>query len=267
MESDDELAPDAQSKTSSKSKTAKPKSRTSRRSLTAHLADLHSLLRSPSFATWPLRIRFFCADVYRQWRIWNERVEAGLPADKVILDGDCPRRGDEDVAAVGDINKLAVNYTPLENYLEKSMFVLEDAEDLRCAVCRSSVSPKAEQIVMCPQTSCRAASHLLCLSAKFLEVDDDTERFVPTQGTCPTCNELVQWPVMMKELSLRNRGEKEARAILRKKEKRERKPSSKPSASKKGKQKEVQEVQGSQETQKDSGGTGFVFPSGFDLPP
>lgn len=242
-----------QSKTN-KAKPEKPKPRASRRSLAAHLADLHSLLRSPSFSSWPLRVRFFCADVYRVWRVWNDRVDATIPADKIILDGDCPRRGDQDAAAVGDINKLAVDYAPLEEYLEKSMFALEDAGDLCCAVCRARVVPDADHVVMCPQGSCRAASHLSCLSAIFT---DDSSSLVPTQGTCPSCKNSVHWPTMMRELTLRNRGDKDARAVLRKKERRERKMATKTASTKQASR---------EEAPKEQTNRGFVFPSGFTFP-
>jgi structure-specific endonuclease subunit SLX1 len=136
---------------------------------------------------------------------------------------------------VGGINQLPVDYTKLEDYLEKSMFVLDDADDLRCAVCKEPVNPDTQQIVVCPLAPCRGTNHLLCLSAKFLENADDPDTFVPTQGACPTCKEVVQWPVMMQELSFRNRAEKEVRTILRRKEKRERTDSAKQSSAKKGK--------------------------------
>ncbi|KAJ5176826.1 Structure-specific endonuclease subunit slx1 [Penicillium canariense] len=214
-----------------KTEKAKPRASRSRRSLTAHLEDLHSLIRSTYFASWPLRIRFFRADVYRVWRIWNERVNLPLPETKTILDGDCPGQGSKE-AAVGSINGLPVDYSKLKDYLEKSIFLLEDAEDLRCQVCRASVVPNTEQIVVCPETHCRGTNHILCLSKRFLEVAGDLYNLVPTSGACPTCEKAVSWPVMMQELSLRNRAEKDVRKILRRKEKRHGKELAKVSSSK-----------------------------------
>jgi structure-specific endonuclease subunit SLX1 len=199
--------------------------------LTAHLEDLHSLLRSTYFSSWPLRVRFFRADVYRVWRAWSERVDARLRQNiKIILDGDNLATVPEakqinELEPAGCINNLSVDYTRLEDYLEKSMFMLEDPEHLQCTVCEGSVSPSAEQIVVCPHSDCRGTSHLLCLSTKILESASEPDLLVPAQGTCPSCEQVVQWPMMMRELSFRNRGEKDARAILRKKEKRLRKES------------------------------------------
>ncbi|KAJ5586181.1 hypothetical protein N7450_005968 [Penicillium hetheringtonii] len=225
IESDDEVS---RSKVIVNSKTGKTKPRNSRsrRSLTAHLEDLHTLLRSTYFSKWPLRIRFFRADVHRVWSIWNDRVDVPLPDQKLILDGDCPGRATE-TEAIGGIHQLTVDYSKLETYLEKSMFLLDDAEDLQCHICKISALPTTEQIVVCPQESCRGVNHLLCLSTKFLEAEDDPDNLVPSKGRCPTCNETVPWPLMMQELSVRNRAEKEAQIILRRKDRRDRKNKSK----------------------------------------
>ncbi|KAJ5685136.1 hypothetical protein N7536_007755 [Penicillium majusculum] len=236
LDSEDDLDPKPRTKASANAngKTGKPKPKPrarTRRSLMAHLEDLHSLLRSTYFSSWPLRVRFFCADVYRVWRAWNDRVDSRLPDNvKVIIDGDNlpmppdSKQGDE-LAPVGSINNLSVDYTRLEDHLEKSMFMLEDPDDLQCTVCKESISPDEQQIVVCPHPNCRGTSHLLCLSTTFLDATNKPDLLVPTQGTCPSCENTVQWVAMMRELSFRNRAEKEARAILRKKEKRVRKES------------------------------------------
>ncbi|CAI7652200.1 unnamed protein product [Penicillium glandicola] len=232
LDSEDDLIPKPGTKANADAKTGKPKPKPrvrTRRSLMAHLEDLHSLLRSTYFSSWPLRVRFFCADVYRVWRAWNDRVDGRLPDNiKVILDGDnlatAPdaNKGNE-LAPVGSINNLSIDYIRLEDHLEKSMFMLEDPDDLQCTVCKQSISPDEEQIVVCPHPNCRGTSHLLCLSTTFLNATNEPDLLVPTQGTCPSCGNSVQWVAMMRELSVRNRAEKEARAILRKKEKRVRK--------------------------------------------
>ncbi|KAJ5795221.1 Zinc finger FYVE/PHD-type [Penicillium paradoxum] len=231
LDSEQEIDPQA-AKTNTKTAKPKPKPRTrTRRSLTAHLEDLHSLLRSTCFSACPLRVRFFSADVYRVWRVWSDRVNGQLPHNiKTVLDGDNlaklpePKQNDE-LAPVGHIKNLSVDYIRLEDYLEKSLFMLEDPEDLQCAVCKQSVAPAKENIVVCPHPDCRGTSHLLCLSTKFLDAANEPDLLVPAQGTCPSCGNLVQWPTMMRELSFRNRAEKEAHAIVRKKEKRLRKQS------------------------------------------
>jgi structure-specific endonuclease subunit SLX1 len=178
-----------------------------------------------------LRVRFFRADVYRVWRVWSDRIDGRLPPNiKIVLDGDnlgaVPAiQKSNDLAPVGSVTSLSVDYTKLEDYLEKSMFILEDPEDLQCKCCNGPVSPDKEQILVCPQPDCRGTSHILCLSTKFLDAANDPDRLTPVEGTCPACATVVQWSVLMQELSFRNRAEKEARAIIAKKEKRLRKES------------------------------------------
>lgn len=178
-----------------------------------------------------MRVRFFRADVYRVWRAWNDRVDSRLPPNiKIILDGDnlatVPNaKQTSEIEPAGCINNLSVDYTRLEDYLEKSMFMLEDPDDLQCTVCKKPVIPTADQIVVCPHSNCRGTSHLLCLSSKLLDATGQPDLLVPTQGTCPLCKNDVQWPTIMRELTFRNRAEKEACAILRKKDKRLRKES------------------------------------------
>ncbi|KGO63973.1 Zinc finger, RING/FYVE/PHD-type [Penicillium italicum] len=232
LDSEDDLDPKPRAKANANPKTGKPKSKPrarTRRSLMAHLEDLHSLLRSTYFSSWPLRVRFFRVDVYRVWRAWNDRVDGRLPDHiKVITDGDNlatvpdTKQADE-LAPVGSINNLSIDYTKLEDHLEKSMFMLEDPDDLQCTVCKEAISPDKQQIVVCPHRNCRGTSHLLCLSTTFLDATNEPDLLVPNQGTCPSCGNTVQWVTMMRELSFRNRAEKEVRAILRKKEKRVRK--------------------------------------------
>ncbi|KAJ5280301.1 hypothetical protein N7478_005673 [Penicillium angulare] len=211
----------------------KPRPGRSRRSLTAHLEDLHELLRSTLFSSWPLEVRFFCADVHRVWRVWNDRVNTPFPDSRTILDGDCPSsRGDTASNRVGSIQNLSVDYTKFESYLEKSMFILDDADDLQCQICKEAVVPTEQQILVCPHQSCRGTNHLSCLSTHFLEASGDLNTLVPKEGTCPTCKQTVQWLLIVKELSIRNRAEKEARIILRRKERRERKELAKASSTK-----------------------------------
>lgn len=202
-----------------------PKRRRTRRSLKAHLEDLHALLRSAYFAPWPLRVRFFAADVHRAWKAWYDRVDEGIPGHmKVILDGDCvlPRQnwnGEGD--AVGSVHGLQVNYAKFEDYLEKAAFLLDDPADLNCRICQRRAIPNEELVVVCPQTPCHCTSHMVCLSTLFLRAADDPDRLVPLHGVCPACEQTVQWPVIMQELTLRRRGDREVQTILRRKKRRE----------------------------------------------
>lgn len=179
------------------------------------------MLQSPYFSSWPLRIRFFAADVYQLWTVWCDRADGFIPDHiGIVLDGNCPHNGaprDPEHARVGTSNNITVDYSKIQDYLEKSVFLLDDPHDLYCKVCEKSMDPKAEMVVVCPQAHCHCISHLLCLSARFLQSSDDPDRFIPVSGSCPACQTVVQWPVMMQELSFRTRGGKELQALLRRK--------------------------------------------------
>ncbi|KAJ5495261.1 Structure-specific endonuclease subunit slx1 [Penicillium diatomitis] len=129
----------------------------------------------------------------------------------------------ENATAAGTVSGLPVDYTNLEGYLEKSKFLLEDTTDNECSLCNAPILPTREQIVVCSQDECRGAHHLLCLSDAFLKGTPGSDIAVPISGACPTCGCVVQWTLMMQELSLRNRGENAVLAILDKKARRDRK--------------------------------------------
>jgi len=203
---------------------AKPQRRRTRRSMKAHLEDLHVLLRSTYFSNWPLRVRFLSADVYRQWKAWSDRVDDSLPSHiQMILDGDCDvlhkqtDKGDK----VESVHNIQTRYTKIDEYLEKAALLLDDPTDLRCKLCQRRVIPREELVVVCPQTACHCTSHMSCLSASFLAATGEPDRFVPMQGTCPACRKTIKWPVIMQEITLRRRGDKELRAILRRKKRRD----------------------------------------------
>lgn len=206
--------------------------RRSGRSLTSHLADLHLLLRSTYFASWPLKVRFLSEDVYRVWQVWSERVDGLLPDNvEVVLDtAPSTLLSSQDATARQQIHNndgvatrssrgvqhLDIGYGGMKEYLEKSLFLLDDSERIYCGVCKEALSMKDDLVVVCSETGCRCACHLICLSTRFLEDSSVPDQMVPMDGSCPACKKTVKWPVLMKELSLRTRGEKEIQAIFKK---------------------------------------------------
>ncbi|KAK2763035.1 Slx4p interacting protein [Arachnomyces sp. PD_36] len=184
-------------------------------SLTDHLAHLHSLLRSTYFSSWPLEVRFFSEDVFRVWSVWSERVDGVLPGNvDVVLDVSIEsENGVSDTAAqIRRLKELDVGYSSMKEYVEKCEFLFAEDERIDCGVCRERVDPEKEIAVVCSQGICRCASHILCLSTRFL-TEEKSSKMVPTAGTCPTCKSRLSWPTLMKELSLRSRGQNEIRKL------------------------------------------------------
>ncbi|KAL1848424.1 Slx4p interacting protein [Paecilomyces lecythidis] len=184
-------------KTGAKKSKGQPKARTS---LASHLGDLHVLLRSTYFRNWPLKVRFFSNDVYRVWQAWSDRVDGLIPDNIEIIS---PQHG----GGIRSAETVDSSYNSMRSYLEKAKSVLDDSQNIHCGVCKELLQLKDQMIVVCPASSCRSTSHLLCLSSRFLEESGEPDQMVPSEGICVACEETVQWPMLMKELTLRSRGE------------------------------------------------------------
>ncbi|KAL1970782.1 hypothetical protein VTN77DRAFT_2616 [Rasamsonia byssochlamydoides] len=188
------------------------------RSLTSHLADLHLLLRSPYFSRWPLTVRFLSQDVYRVWQVWSERVDGLLPDNIEVKLDTTPQ--DADMNRGNGVAHIDVSYNNMKEHLEKAMFLLDDSETILCGVCKEQLVLQDDLVVVCPQTNCRCAAHIVCLSRHFLNDAGSPNQLIPTSGSCPACKSTVTWSSLMKELSLRLRGEKETQKIFKTKRKR-----------------------------------------------
>lgn len=118
--------------------------------------------------------------------------------------------------AIG-IQALDVGYTSLKQHLQKSQHLFStDRPNLRCCICHTSVPSSGASTLVCPHDGCSTVSHLQCLTNGFRTpagVDEDLVIRSPVD--CPTCASEVQWIDMVKELTLRMRGEKEIKAIFK----------------------------------------------------
>ena len=200
-----------------------------RTSLTEKLSNLHLLLRAAYFSKWPLEIKFFCEDVFRVWQTWCDRVDGRLPSHiKVQLDlkegqmSDASpsaqpptKRRKADPIRRGGVEGIDPTYASLQDVLEKGQFVFDQDEQLNCDVCHRPLELNHDLITICPHETCRSTSHVPCLAKKFLP--GRLEDLLPIKGRCPSCHEEFDWVVLMKELSLRVRGDKEVQKVLKKK--------------------------------------------------
>ncbi len=195
------------------------------------IQNLHLLLRVPSFARWPLQVRFFCKDLYQIWQVWNDRVDTRIKSrNKVLLDVKQPEEAVDDkemsiqakgkrkrgTLGKGGVDGLDIGYSKLKGHVEKSIVLLAEGEALNCAVCSKALGPQPKMALVCPGEGCRAASHMTCLASKFRVDEGQDASVVPIWGTCPICKEEFQWVELVKELSLRARGEKEVAQLMKK---------------------------------------------------
>lgn len=185
------------------------------------LGNLHQLLRSTYFASWPLTVRFLSAEAHNHWQRWTERADGLLP-DTIHVELDFRAEG----ASVLDSNLPANNmthidatYGGIQKHLAKSMSLLHNsATILACEVCKEQLSRQSDTIVVCSQRYCHAVSHVKCLSHLFLS-DEGSSGLVPTLGECPGCKREVAWVALMKELSMRLHGAKTATKLLKRERK------------------------------------------------
>lgn len=205
-----------------------------RSSLTDKLANLHLLLRVPSFARWPLQVHFFCQDVYKLWIRWSEGVDAETKTgiDAVLdlkkplelpADEDAPpstqlkeKKKNRKSVGQGGLEGIDVGYSKLATQLEKSLFLLADGEKNSCAICDEEIDTRMVLVLVCPEQECRAASHLNCLAQRFLHEGEEKSSMLPTSGKCPRCRSRLKWIDLVKELSLRLSGEAQVARLMKK---------------------------------------------------
>ena len=201
-----------------------------RASLTDKISNLHLLLRVPSFARWPLQVRFFCEEVYRVWRTWCDRTDGETRSDLDIVfnveqstdslsDSDIPkivqegRRRIHQIPGNQDVTDLDVSYDGLKDRVGRGL-LLAERHFYQCAVCSKELTDPASAALLCPQIECSAISHVACL-AKHFGKSAVTEPILPIAGNCAVCKTELRWIDLVKELSLRARGVKEKRQLFK----------------------------------------------------
>ena len=69
-------------------------------------------------------------------------------------------------------------------------------------------------MLVCPKAECFATTHVACLARKFLSGQEGNP-VIPISGPCTRCTAKLQWADLVKELSLRTRGNKEMAVLLK----------------------------------------------------
>ncbi|CAK7241261.1 MAG: Slx4p interacting protein [Sporothrix thermara] len=217
-------------------------------SLQSILANLHLLLRVPSFARWPLRLHIFVPEVHAAWNKWAASQAAGEAGDALSLDeplevltdfrpsaadslfhtDDDPRGpcGEQELGPAWGIHALPLDYGLMRDYVDKAQDIFTFEREGDCTVCHTALPAGQGLYVVCPNTGCEAVGHLRCWSghllageaaaAKSTTKDDGMHRhLVPKRGHCPECGGPVVWGDMMKELTLRMRAPKEVEKLVR----------------------------------------------------
>jgi structure-specific endonuclease subunit SLX1 len=161
-----------------------------------------------------LSVTFYAEDVFRVWQKWTAQgVEPLVPGIEIALDGSSRVSSglhEFTSGTVSGIQAIDVGYSSMKEHLEKARDLL--ANSPRCTICSERLPPNGAMTLVCPNNTCRTAGHLTCLAPSFLA---DNEDLVPTTGKCPGCGTKLHWIDLVKELSLRMRGEAEVQKIFK----------------------------------------------------
>jgi structure-specific endonuclease subunit SLX1 len=107
---------------------------------------------------------------------------------------------------------LEIGYADQKSYVEKGREVVEFEREGRCTLCREDLEHGAGMYTICPNAGCESVTHLTCLGKHFVEGEDSV---VPIKGNCPSCNAELLWVDVVKELTLRMRGQNEVEKLLK----------------------------------------------------
>lgn len=194
-----------------------------RDSLNDKLKNLHLLLRVNSFERWPLKLHFFAEDVYKAWERMCKKTIGNVPSSLAIVT-DFPVPTQTTKAATQDeknkdvqqsgIYALSLDYVPMKHHVEKTRHLFLDSCQNSCVVCDKSLNQEEDKVLICPHDQCQMAAHLQCLAHHFLNQDTKTDCLLPVQGQCPSCERQLRWTDLVRELSLRMRGEDAIRKLL-----------------------------------------------------
>ncbi|KAA8905353.1 structure-specific endonuclease subunit slx1 [Sphaerosporella brunnea] len=174
--------------------------------LSTRLSNLHLLLSTNAFGSWPLTLRFFNEQARAHWEHMKKPLPKGI---RVVFD---PRREEEvrgrvskfAATGVGGVQGLDITFQPLELHHKKAAAILEAAgKEATCGICHGSLDHN--EALVCEHTFCEHTAHLRCLSANFLGDEDEARLVLPVKGKCPECRKESYWGDLVRELSLRTR--------------------------------------------------------------
>lgn len=117
------------------------------------------------------------------------------------------------------IHGLPLDHAPLAPYLEKGQDISTFEREGNCVVCQQQLDHDKGLYAICSNGECEGVGHLDCWSRHLLDQRDEAGAdglILPMEGQCPKCSGVVRWSDMMRELTLRVRGQQEVEKVLKK---------------------------------------------------
>ncbi|PHH65648.1 hypothetical protein CDD81_1734 [Ophiocordyceps australis] len=191
-----------------------------KKGIKAVVTNIGVLTGVSSFVRWPLNLHFFSPDAHAAWEDWKETTGDGhRPGLQITTDFDAPVDPKAAAKAARGIYGLPLNYKPIKAYVEKANEVVTFERQGNCVHCDQELLSGQGLHAMCPRDDCTAMGHLDCWSRHALS-DDKQDEVIPIGCSCPACGGEIRWADMVKELSLRIRGQGEVTKLLSKKKSR-----------------------------------------------
>ncbi|KAJ1301119.1 hypothetical protein OPQ81_003532 [Rhizoctonia solani] len=161
-----------------------------------------TMLSISPYNTWPLHVKIFTEEAKRLWdEIQPIKTIQALPMGLTVsfefegVDGKAPttipRRPN---ARTGPIEVKDTDFTL--SHIHKYQSLIKKDAQLRCSVCSSQINIKHSdhlRVALCPQTGCKAVSHLDCLAQSFLKHPSNPPGLIPRGGVCESCNQYTLW--------------------------------------------------------------------------
>ncbi|KAI0502962.1 hypothetical protein F5B22DRAFT_580656 [Xylaria bambusicola] len=187
------------------------------------ISNIHLLLRVPSFARWPLKLHFFAPEFYGTWTKCCDTATEPLRETIPVYTDFPPSSAAEDACtdepSPWGIHALPLDYAPMKEYVEKTQSLYSFEREGECVVCDEHLEHGEGLYATCSNSLCEGTGHISCWSRHLLG-NNPGEDIIPISGHCPKCEGKVIWGDMMKEMSLRIRGQKEVEKMLKKRRKR-----------------------------------------------
>ena len=197
-------------------------------SLEARLKNLHHLLGVKSFNRWPLHLRFFAPDIFATWERHTAKMAPKLRSSITIQLTPAhlpepttdPSTGEQIFTVPEVIRHIPVAYEDCKSHVEKARALIEEPKLHHCGICSTRLDAAVESLLVCPVATCYTLCHAHCLANRFLAEEGNQDALIPIEGTCPGCYTSLKLYTIMKEMSLRTRGQKEIEAMFKIKRKR-----------------------------------------------
>ncbi|KIL68887.1 hypothetical protein M378DRAFT_29626, partial [Amanita muscaria Koide BX008] len=152
------------------------------------------MICSHPYNTWPLHVKLYTAEAVKHWQEVGNTLPPGFTY-QIELEGVDGNSGSIGSGRKGPIDVTDEKFT--NTFLAKHEALAASGRRLLCSLCNKYLDEYVTDpttIVLCPNQSCTAVSHTLCLSEYFLSSEQKTtSAFIPRGGHCPVCEIYTLW--------------------------------------------------------------------------